>query len=155
MPIGVNVSPEPYYRVKIMPEQMYKIGDIAKQSGFSIQTLRYYEKENLIQPDARTESGYRLYKNTIYDELKLISHLKSLGFSLSEIKELNEMCSSGNAHKKDVKEKATIKLEQLNEKYETLKEIKDRLENAIARCPGDTSGISGCPIIESDLVATA
>lgn len=130
-----------------MSKTIFKIGEIAKISGFSIQTLRYYEKEQLIEPSSWTQSGYRLYSNDIFTTLKLIRHLKSLGFSLSEIRELNNMCISGSAYTRDIKEKAQVKLEQLNEKLEILRSVQLRLENAIALCPGDDSEVAVCPII--------
>ena len=150
--IFVSLQSLVYYRVKPLNKTSYKIGDVAKLSGFSIQTLRYYEKENLIQPSGWTQSGYRLYNSSIFDTLKLIQHLKSLGFSLSEIRELNEMCSSGTAYTRDIKKKAQQKLAQLNSKLEILKTVQTKLEDAITRCPGDSSEVSECPIIHSKAI---
>ena len=133
-----------------MPEATYKIGELSQCTGFSIQTLRYYEKEKLIIPKGRTDSGYRLYSRDTLNELKLIQHLKQLGFSLSEIRELKDMCDSPTAKTADVKEKAKVKLAQINEKIQVIMSIKERLETAINLCPGDHSGLTECPIIKSD-----
>lgn len=126
---------------------MYKIGELSQQAGVSIQTLRYYEKEMLIIPVGRTDSGYRLYNEDAFGELQFIQHLKQLGFSLSEIRELKVMCASSSVCAADIKEKAKYKLQQLNEKLDLINSIKFRLEAAIDMCPGDQRGVSECPII--------
>ena len=131
-----------------MDEILYKIGDVAKSSGFSIQTLRYYETEKIIKPNTRSPSGYRLYNKSIFSQLDNIKHLKSMGFSLPEIRDLTRMCSSSGIQTRDVKIKAEQKLEQINEKYEMLKSIKNKLESALNTCPGDDSNIAYCPIIQ-------
>ena len=69
------------------------IGEIAKQSGFSKDTLRYYEKIGLIQLTdvQRGENNYRVYDDTILLELSNIRKLKKVGFTLTEIKRLRKM----------------------------------------------------------------
>lgn len=70
-----------------MDEKYYHIEDVAKESGFTKRTLRYYEDIGLIKP-SRTESSYRLYSEEDIKNIKRIKTLKSnLGFSLLEIKD--------------------------------------------------------------------
>lgn len=133
-----------------MNTRLYKIGELSRRSGFSIQTLRFYEKESLISPRGRTESGYRLYNQDTFNELMFIQHLKQLGFSLAEIRDLKTMCACPSVKKADIKEKAKVKLKELNQKLEMINMIKTRLEKAIQLCPGDQRGISDCPIVKSD-----
>ncbi|MDN5923886.1 MAG: MerR family transcriptional regulator [Xanthomonadales bacterium] len=64
------------------------IGQIAERTGLSAKALRLYEKRGLLQPDARSASGYRLYGAKALARLAEISVLKRVGFSLAEIGKL-------------------------------------------------------------------
>jgi MerR family copper efflux transcriptional regulator len=61
------------------------ISELARQSGFSTDTLRYYEKLGLVPPPARTENGRRTYNVRALDRLRFIARAKELGCSLDEI----------------------------------------------------------------------
>lgn len=71
---------------KAIPENFMAIGTLAKKMGTTVRTLQYYDKEGLLSPTAESEGGRRLY--TYKDMIKLhqIQSLKSLGFSLNDIK---------------------------------------------------------------------
>ncbi len=64
-----------------------KIGELAKRSGTTTKTVRYYELLGLLHEPERTESGYRLYDDKDVERLTFIRKAKSLGFSLTEIGE--------------------------------------------------------------------
>lgn len=67
---------------------LYTIGQISKICMIPIQTLRYYDKIDLLIPvDVNEETGYRHYSNRQIVHIKIIQHLKELNFSLHEIKE--------------------------------------------------------------------
>jgi DNA-binding transcriptional MerR regulator len=65
-----------------------RVGELAKRSGISASTLRYYEKLGLLRPASRSASGYREYTKETLDQLSLIQRAKELGFSLREIRAL-------------------------------------------------------------------
>jgi DNA-binding transcriptional MerR regulator len=75
---------------------MLTIGDLAKQVGVRPSALRYYEAEGLLEPDGRTDSGYRLYGPEALQTLRLIQRAQRLGFSLNDIKTLLHGWQSGN-----------------------------------------------------------
>jgi MerR family Zn(II)-responsive transcriptional regulator of zntA len=60
---------------------MYRIGELAKACGVKADTLRFYEKNGLISPGIRNESGYRLYGEQDRRRLEFIIRAKSVGFS--------------------------------------------------------------------------
>lgn len=62
------------------------IGQLAKRANVSTSLLRYYEKENLLTPTGRTESGYRLYGTDAEQTLRFIRSAQRYGFSLNDIK---------------------------------------------------------------------
>ena len=68
---------------------MIKIGNMAKICGVNTQTLRYYDAEGVLRPEATDKNtGYRLYSPSDIEKFRKIQFYKSLGFELSEIKEL-------------------------------------------------------------------
>ncbi|OEY96392.1 Cd(II)/Pb(II)-responsive transcriptional regulator [Acinetobacter qingfengensis] len=67
---------------------MLKIGELAKLTNCSVLTIRFYEKQGLIQIPDRTQSNYRLYKQSDVDRIKFILNCRSLNMSLNEIKQL-------------------------------------------------------------------
>ncbi len=70
---------------------MIKIGELSSLTGVSIQTIRFYESEGLISPiEVDRWTNYRYYDESSVARLSEISYLKDLGFSLKEIKNLDE-----------------------------------------------------------------
>ncbi|MFD7522341.1 MULTISPECIES: MerR family transcriptional regulator [Paenibacillus] len=63
----------------------WKVGDLAKLTGLTVRTLRYYDQIGLFSPSAQTDSGHRLYSEPDLSRLHQILSLKELGLSLEEI----------------------------------------------------------------------
>ena len=79
-------------------DRSLKIGEVARLSGFPVKTIRYYEERGLLEPAARTETGYRLYSRVEVERLKFIKRAKLLGLKLGEISDLVELaadCTGG------------------------------------------------------------
>ena len=72
---------------KAIPEGYMTVGQLAKKMGTTVRTLQYYDKENVLTPSAESEGGRRLYTDKDMIQLHQILSLKSLGFSLDDIKE--------------------------------------------------------------------
>lgn len=68
--------------------EVITIQEVKKQTGISVRTLRYYDEINLLPPAGKTEGGHRLYSEKDMKKLQEIQFLKTLGFSLKEIKEM-------------------------------------------------------------------
>jgi MerR family transcriptional regulator, copper efflux regulator len=66
----------------------YKINEVARRSGFSATTLRYYEDIGLMPAPDRTDSGYRMYDSAAIDRLAFIARAKQLGCTLEETADL-------------------------------------------------------------------
>ncbi|MGG6310552.1 MerR family transcriptional regulator [Paenibacillus macerans] len=64
----------------------WKVGDLAKITGLTVRTLRFYDQIGLFSPSGQTESGHRLYNEADLSRLQQILSLKELGLSLEEIK---------------------------------------------------------------------
>lgn len=67
-------------------EPKWKVGELARLTGLTIRTLRYYDQISLFSPSEHTEAGHRLYNQTDLSRLQQILSLKELGLSLEEIR---------------------------------------------------------------------
>src|SRR5712671_368830 len=67
---------------------LLQIGQVAHKTGLSIDAIRFYEKAGLLPQPARTQAGYRLYREQEVADLEFIQKAQQLGFSLNEIREL-------------------------------------------------------------------
>ena len=77
---------------------MIQIGEVADRVGLSLRTVRYYEEMGLIEPEKRTEGGFRLYTEAHVDRLGMIKRMKPLGFTVQEMRELLDARDGVRAH---------------------------------------------------------
>ena len=70
------------------PTNLMPIGEAARRSGFTVRTLRFYERRGVLKPSARRPNGYRLYGEADLQRLSFIRRAKALGLTLSSIREL-------------------------------------------------------------------
>ena len=73
-------------KYRAIPDGYMTVGEVAKKMGTTVRTLQYYDKEGLLSPSAESEGGRRLYTDKDLVTLHQILSLKSLGFSLDDIK---------------------------------------------------------------------
>ena len=71
---------------RAIPDGYMTVGEVAKKMGITVRTMQYYDKEGLLSPSAESEGGRRLYTDKDLVTLHQILSLKSLGFSLDDIK---------------------------------------------------------------------
>jgi MerR family copper efflux transcriptional regulator len=124
------------------------IGRLAKQVGVGIETVRFYERQGLIEPPPRTDSNYRVYPQAEVERLKFIKRAKDLGFTLKEIKELLELQHDPHATKADIKKRTVKKIENIKQKVRDLSRILHALEHLAGTCDGK-GPLSECPILEA------
>ena len=74
-------------KYKAIPQGYMTTGEVARKMGITVRTLQYYDKEGLFSPSAASEGGRRLYTDKDLILLHQIISLKSLGFSLDDIKQ--------------------------------------------------------------------
>ena len=127
---------------------VYSIGQVAKQSGVSVETVRYYEKEGLLEVPERKESGYRQFKGDTIARLSFIQQAKKLGFSLKEIGELLSITSDATTVCDDVKQLSQDKLVDIEKKIKMLQQMRKSLKKLIDVCPGQAP-INDCPILDA------
>lgn len=123
------------------------IGQLAKKAQVNVETVRYYERRGLIPEPPRRESGYRQYSEDAVARIQFIKHAKELGFSLKEISELLSLKVDPDTTCADVKKRAEMKINDIEEKMQTLKQMKMTLTKLVALCKGGSSG--ECSIIKA------
>ncbi|MEZ7623455.1 MerR family transcriptional regulator [Streptococcus sp. 27098_8_22] len=107
-------------KFRAIPEGFMTVGEVAKKMGVTVRTLQYYDKEELLSPSAESEGGRRLYTDKDLVMLHQIISLKSLGFSLKDIKgRLNSL--------KTPSEVANALTEQADAIRINIKQLKDSL----------------------------
>ena len=124
------------------------IGKLAKQADIGIDTVRFYERQGLIDPPLRTDSNYRIYPQEEVTRLKFIKRAKVLGFTLKEIKELLRLRNDPHATKADIKKRTLEKIQDVKQKISDLTKIKEALELLSDSCDGHGS-LEGCPILKA------
>src|SRR5947209_4073737 len=97
------------------------IGHVARRAGVGIETVRFYERQGLLNRPARSpSSGYRLYEEEVVARLQFILRAKELGFTLKEIKELLSLRVDPATSCDDVKARAEVKIADIEERIATL-----------------------------------
>src|SRR6266852_273541 len=86
------------------------IGQVARQAGVGVETVRFYERQGLLEEPSRRESGYRQYPEDVVARLRFIRRAKELGFSLKEIAELIALRLDPATMCSDIKERAEAKI---------------------------------------------
>ncbi|MBA5869312.1 MAG: MerR family DNA-binding protein [Nitrospira sp. CR2.1] len=124
------------------------IGQLARKVRVNVQTVRYYERLNLLNPLTRKPSGYRLYSHEEERRLRFIKNAQALGFTLREIAELLALRVASTARCGEVLEKARAKLLQVESKVDDLQALARALNSLIRACRvGRPTG--HCPILMS------
>jgi len=134
----------------MMNTKYYKVGELAKRNGVSVETLRYYEKLALIHPSQRSSSGYRLYTYEDEKALNFILQAKKVGFSLSEIQELlNLRLNKDMRTCEEVKVYTAQKIDEIESKIRHLQQISSALTRMHNACCGGEELATSCSILAS------
>lgn len=128
--------------------QSLTIGKVAKEAEVGIETIRFYEREGLIEEPPRRASGYRQYPADTVDRVRFIKRAKELGFSLKEIKELLALSIAPGTTCGQVKKRAEAKLDDIEDKIRSLRRMKGALKKLTDACGGKGS-VSECPILDA------
>ncbi len=126
--------------------ERFPIGQLSKRSGVKIETIRYYERANMLAPPPRTASGRRVYDMTDLRILVFIRRARELGFSLDQIRALLRLGGPEKASCREVREIAAHHLDDIRAKITDLKKLERLLSSTVARCSGKTA--PDCPVLD-------
>lgn len=124
------------------------IGQVAKHAGVGVETVRYYERRGLLEAPPRRDSGYRQYSQDVIRRIQFIKHAKDLGFSLKEISELLGLRVDPDTTCSEVKQRAEVKIADIEAKLRDLQRMKTALMRLTAACSG-RGPTSQCPILDA------
>lgn len=127
-----------------------QIGQVARSTGLSIDTIRFYEKRGLVHAPPRSSGGYRVYDERDVERFRFVGRAQSLGFSLQEIRELLVIESRKGDGCSHVHDLIAAKIDQVKEKIVGLKRIESRLTKAQKQCSAALmeSCNAECPVLE-------
>lgn len=128
-----------------------KIGTVAKRTGLGIETIRYYERQGLLDQPARKASGYREYDEQVIARLAFIMRSKELGFTLGEIRELLGLWFDASTTCCDVRRKAEQKIRDVETKIKSLQSIKRSLKQLIDQCQ-QRGTLEECPLLQGLMI---
>jgi len=130
-----------------MIKKDYKRGQLAKEAGCNIETVRYYEKEGLLPDPPRSDKGYRLYQTEDLKRLSFIIRCRDLGFSIVEIRELLSLVDKHNYTCADINEITRTHIENVQRKITDLNNILTTLQDMAHKC--DAGNSPDCPILDT------
>ena len=113
--------------VSAKPTPSLRIGEVARRTGLPVKTIRYYCDEGLLQPSARSESGYRLFDEENLAELTIIRSLRAMDVSIPELARILEVRRAGVCNCSVLKDSITAKMESINLRIDELAAMKEEL----------------------------
>ena len=123
------------------------IGEISRRTGVNIETIRYYERIEVMPKPKRSEGDQRLYNELQLNRLTFIKRSRELGFSLKEVRALLTLIDSGEMTCSEVHALTIEHLTGVRSKIADLKKLERALKDLAAQCSlGD---VSDCPIVET------
>jgi len=125
------------------------IGELAEKTNVSVDTIRYYEREGLIDPVSVRDSGYREFDEGSVEAIFFVVRAKDLGFSLKEICTLLRLKSDPDTTCGEVKALAEKKITDVIAKIKNLQAIQRDLAALISKCTDTAASVDECPIVDS------
>jgi MerR family copper efflux transcriptional regulator len=124
------------------------IGQVARQAGVGVETIRFYEREGLLEEPPRRTSGYRQYSEQVVTRLHFIKRAQKLGFSLKEISELLLLRVDSHTSCEEVKQRTEAKITEVERKMLELQRMQQALLQVSSLCTG--KGPTGhCPMLDA------
>src|SRR5215510_12016448 len=124
-----------------------KIGELAARAACDAQTVRYYEREGLLEAPVREASGYRRYDEPHLTRLNFIRHCRALDIPLTEVRQLLEFAAQPDRSCAQVDGLLDQHIALVQERIRTLQSLQQQLVALRQSCDGD--GSHPCAILQS------
>jgi MerR family mercuric resistance operon transcriptional regulator len=137
-----------------------QIGQVARETGLTVDAIRFYEKQRLLKHPPRSEGGFRLFAAHDVQNIHFIRRAQELGFSLNEIRELLILQSGGVTACSHVRDLLKAKLAAVQEKIAELQKLENQLAADLKKCErtlrrGKSAGHDCCPVLDEIADANA
>lgn len=126
---------------------MMTIGEISKQSGVKVPTIRYYESIGIVETPIRSQGNQRRYKKTDLDNLSFVRHARNLGFSLDDIQDLLKLSKTAARSCQEADQIAHTQLLAVQQKLKELRKLEKELKRISSGCKGED--IQSCYVIRA------
>ncbi len=121
--------------------------ELAQRTGCNLETIRYYEKVDLLPKPPRAANGYRIYDAAHEQRLRFILRGRALGFDIVEVRGLLALVDGGHQTCAEVKARTDRHLADIQAKIADLQRMERVLTRTAAQCSGDM--VPECPIIDA------
>ncbi|ELY2644799.1 Zn(2+)-responsive transcriptional regulator [Cronobacter sakazakii] len=129
---------------------MYRIGELARLADVTPDTVRYYEKQKMMEHEVRTEGGFRLYTENDLRRLRFIRHARQLGFTLEAIRELLSIRIDPEHHTcQESKSIVQARLHEVDSRIQELQNMRASLQKLNDACCGTAHSSVYCSILET------
>lgn len=129
---------------------MLKISELGSRTGLSPHTIRFYEKQGLIEASERSSSGYRYYSESDVRRAEFVKTARNIGFSLDDISQLLSIRVDKTAHScQEVTDITRHKLDEVNERIAELQSMQSTLQILLDSCCGGPEQAIHCSIMEA------
>ncbi|HYJ53657.1 MAG TPA: helix-turn-helix domain-containing protein [Allosphingosinicella sp.] len=122
-----------------------KIGALARATGTTPETIRYYERTGLLPKPARTDGNYRDFSAEHLRRLSFIRHARGLGFDIADIRSLAALADDPDQDCAQADRIASGHLDAVERKIEQLARLRNELRHMVAQCRGGS--VATCRIL--------
>lgn len=134
---------EVYCRVMV---EGSSIGGLARAAGVPVSTLRYWEREGLLQPDGRTVANYRWYGPDSLERARFIRTAQAVGFTLSDVRELLALQAGRATPCRKVRPLVEKRLAEVDRRIDELRSFHETLGSLVTLCRESAPG-GPCPVV--------
>jgi Cd(II)/Pb(II)-responsive transcriptional regulator len=131
-----------------MTAPSFKIGELARQTASSVETIRYYEQQGLLPQPARSDGNYRLYSGAHVKRLQFIRHCRALDMTLDEIRTLLDFRDTPEADCAGVNTLLDRHIDHVAHRIKELKALQSQLKELRTRCTSVQSSTAECGILQ-------
>lgn len=124
----------------------FTIGELASAAGIGVETVRFYERQGLLERPSKPLHGYRHYPVGALKRIEFIRRAKAVGFSLDEIRDLLALRARPGSPCKTVRERALAKRDAIDAKLRELESLRGAVQELVDVCSGSVA-IEQCSIL--------
>jgi MerR family mercuric resistance operon transcriptional regulator len=121
--------------------ETYSIGQLARAAGVPTSTIRFYEREGLLKPDARSGANYRLYTQRSRERLEFIRSAQAVGLSLRDVQQMLHVANDSREPCRAVVRLAEERLTEVRRTLRHLRTVEKILSKAVRNCCSDDDGL--------------
>lgn len=130
-----------------------RIGELGQATGVDVETIRFYEKEGLLDEPDRLANGYRSYNGAHLERLAFIRHCRALDIPLAEIARLVKFMTHPSADCGDINSLIDQQIARVRARLASMQALENQLTTLRSRCDSNHFGLE-CGILH-ELVAAA